>query len=129
MTYPEAMVERVQALYDDGHTQREIAQELSLTQKIVWRLMKVHEITARPPVPRNQRGAANNNWRGSDITYSAGHYRVSAARGTPSHCSACDSTDDQAYEWANLTGRFDDPLDYVRMCMGCHRRFDARRRR
>jgi hypothetical protein len=33
------------------------------------------------------------------------------------------------YEWANLTGSYGDPGDYERMCVTCHRRFDAARRK
>jgi hypothetical protein len=32
------------------------------------------------------------------------------------------------YEWANLTGRYDDVKDYARMCISCHRKYDKKRR-
>jgi hypothetical protein len=32
-------------------------------------------------------------------------------------------------EWANLTGNYADIDDYERMCVLCHRNFDAARRR
>ena len=31
-------------------------------------------------------------------------------------------------EWANLTGEYQDVTDYARMCVSCHRKFDAARR-
>jgi hypothetical protein len=56
--------------------------------------------------------------------------RVGAARGRPSHCSICDTTSSETkYEWANLTGNYQDVNDYARMCVTCHRRFDAARRK
>lgn len=127
--YPPHLVAEVQRLYAAGHTQREIAALLDQTQKVVWRIMRNHGIAARSSAVRDQRGSANANWRGSEATYAALHYRVQALRGSPSRCSACDRTDQLRYEWANLTGRYDDPNDYVRMCVGCHRRFDTRRAR
>lgn len=33
------------------------------------------------------------------------------------------------FHWANLTGDYADVNDYARMCVPCHRRFDAERRK
>lgn len=30
-----------------------------------------------------------------------------------------------AYEWANLTGDYKNPKDYIGMCIACHRKYDA----
>ncbi len=30
----------------------------------------------------------------------------------------------RGYEWATLTGRYDDVMDYKRLCASCHKRFD-----
>ena len=32
------------------------------------------------------------------------------------------------FEWANLTGSYEDIDDYARMCCSCHRSYDAERR-
>lgn len=72
-------------------------------------------------------------WKGAAASYSAKHKRLRAARGpAPKHCSVCGSKDDPSvfrYEWANLTGNYDDVNDFVPMCMPCHRAYDASRRR
>jgi hypothetical protein len=34
----------------------------------------------------------------------------------------------EAYEWANLTGDYQNPADYRRLCVPCHRKFDNRTR-
>jgi hypothetical protein len=67
-------------------------------------------------------------WRGDAAKYQALHIRVEAARGKPQHCSECGATKPGRYEWANLTGDYADVNDYARMCVSCHRRYDAARR-
>lgn len=128
--YPPDLVERVTALYTAGHTQDEVAAELGLTRKVIYRLMKNHGIQARVAAKRDQAGARNHMWRGDSANYQALHLRVEAARGKPDNCGRCGRTDsDTRYEWANLTGNYIDVEDYERMCVSCHRYFDADRRR
>jgi hypothetical protein len=57
--------------------------------------------------------------------YSKYHARVRSLRGSPHRCEVCgeDSTR-KWYDWANLTGRYEDPSDYKRMCRDCHREYD-----
>ena len=67
-------------------------------------------------------------WKGDAASYGAMHRRVARTRGTPKKCERCGRDDpSQRYEWANLTGDLGNPLDYERMCVPCHRRFDYRR--
>ena len=82
----------------------------------------------RVAAKRDQAGAANHMWRGDEAGYQALHLRVEAARGKPHECSKCGSTEGRM-EWANLTGNYADVDDYARMCVSCHRNFDAARRR
>lgn len=126
--YPEALVAQVRDLYERERTQAEIAAELQLTQKVVWRLMRNHGMTARTAAKRNQQGAENSSWKGEEATYAAFHKRVEVSRGKPAKCSSCDTTEAEHFEWANLTGHYHDVNDYIRLCIPCHRRFDARRR-
>lgn len=127
--YPAEMVERVEGLYAAGMTQQEIASELSTSQKVIWRLMKNHDIAARVAAKRSQAGESNHMWRGDDAKYQALHLRVEAARGKPRECGRCGSNDLNArYERANLTGKYTDVDDYERMCVSCHRTYDAQRR-
>jgi transcriptional regulator with XRE-family HTH domain len=129
--YPEEMVQQVRRLYiDEGMSQAETAEAIGVTLKVVYRLMKNHDIPRRPKVKRDQRGEKNSFWRGDAATYKALHYRVYVARGLPKECVSCSSKDPEArYEWANLTGQYADVNDYARMCVPCHRRFDAARRK
>ena len=127
--YPAELVDQVRALYESGSTQDEVAIELGVSQKVVWRLMERHGIERRPAIPRNQSGPSNPSWKGNDANYQALHLRVEIARGKPKCCSCCDTTDPNVkYEWANLSGRYTELTDYARLCVLCHRRLDAARR-
>lgn len=127
--YAHEMVSRVTALYVAGHTQGEITVVLGCSQKVVYRLMKNHEIPRRIAAKRNQIGEANHAWKGSDAGYQAMHLRVYTVRGAPSRCEVCGTdSDKQLYDWANLTGNYADVNDYKRMCRPCHRKYDAGRR-
>lgn len=114
-------------LYRNGMTQKEVAEEMSLTQKIVWRCLRDACERCRPDAPRNQRAESNNNWKGNKATYKAFHYRMNALKGKPIVCEVCGTTNPQkTYDWANLTGRYDDPNDYKRMCRSCHWKYDKK---
>lgn len=123
------LVAKVRELYEAGHTMREVADLAGVTVKVLQRLMPQHGIDRRKAIPRNQTGERNSAWRGSEAKYQALHLRVESARGKPHRCSCCDTTDPAAkYEWANLSGHYEDINDYARLCIPCHRRLDARRR-
>lgn len=95
----------------------------------VENVMRRYGIAMRPAVPRDQTGERNPSWRGTGAGYQALHLRVEAARGKPTHCERCGTSDPALrYEWANLTGQYTDITDYERMCVSCHRRYDAARR-
>ena len=123
--YPTELVDRVRVLYAAGHTQDEVAELLGTTQKVIYRLMRRHGIAARTAAKRCQRGPWNHAWKGEDAGYSACHLRVQSERGRPSKCETCGTTTAPRYEWANLTGRYADPLDYKRLCVPCHHKLDG----
>lgn len=52
------------------------------------------------------------------------HKAVYSNRGQPSHCEHCKTTEDRMYHWANVSGNYEDILDYIRLCVPCHTRFD-----
>jgi hypothetical protein len=111
-------------------SQQEIAKKYGVTLKRVQTSMRRYGIQPRRRIKRNQRGPANSTWRGAAAKYDALHVRVIEAYGQPSECSQCGRTDDVTrYEWANLTGRYEDVTDYARMCASCHHYYDAARRR
>lgn len=109
-------------------TQKEIGVYFNTTQKVVHSWFKKLEIKSRVPYKRNQYGENNSSWKGPNATYAAFHYRVESKRGKPHFCEACGDMDSKRYEWANLTGKYDDVMDYSRMCVSCHRKYDSKRR-
>jgi hypothetical protein len=107
--------------YAAGLTQAEIAARYHTTQKVVWRAMVKFGIKARTAAKRHQAGPLNDSWKGAAATYAAFHKRIEVLKGRPKKCERCGTTDlKKSYDWANLTGRYDDPTDYKRMCRSCH---------
>lgn len=53
------------------------------------------------------------------------HARVRVKKGSPKFCEKCGENNPlKRYEWANLAGDYDNPDDYMRMCILCHRGYD-----
>jgi hypothetical protein len=119
---------QIVSLYQGGMTRVEIAATLSITEKVVCNRLRDAGVKGRRAAKRNQSGSANATWVGNAATYSALHHRVEVARGKPKKCDRCGVTKAKRFEWANLTGNYADTSDYVRLCVSCHRRLDARRR-
>lgn len=68
-------------------------------------------------------GPDHPQWKGDKAGYHALHARVSKQRGKPKHCDLCDTTSPRKrYGWANMTGKYNDVNDYIRVCHKCHRR-------
>lgn len=127
--YPGEIVRQVSEMYASGMSQAQIGEALGTNQQMVHKVMRKHQIPVREKgTPRGQAGKANFCWKGDQAKYAALHLRVAARRGKPQYCSACDSTIEQSYEWANLTGLYDQVWDYIRLCRSCHRRYDVYRR-
>lgn len=80
-------------------------------------------------ISKSQSRELNNNWRGNHVGYSACHYRVTKERGSPKICEICGTKEKRIYNWANLTGNYTDIYDYKRMCVSCHRKYDAKIRK
>lgn len=127
--YPPELVQRVRELYESGMTIREVQEVIGSGVK-VQRLMTRCGIPRRPTIKRNQNGPQNSYWKGDEASYAALHLRVVVARGRPTLCDRCGQDDpDARYEWANVSGDYHDIAGYERMCVPCHRPFDAARRR
>ena len=121
---------RLRALYTAGFTQEEIGEFLGVSQKVIYSTMKRHGITARIAAKRDQWGHKNHMWKGDNASYAAFHYRLWKRHDGPKVCQLCgDESPDTWYDWANLTGRYEDLNDYLLMCRSCHRRYDAARRK
>src|SRR3990167_8294397 len=68
---------------------------------------------------------AKLSFKGDDVGYHAFHYRVYKANGQPKRCDADNCTGiSKNFEWANLTGKYNDIHDYKRMCHSCHAKYD-----
>lgn len=115
--------------YDEFLSQEEVGKRYGTTQKVVYSWFKKLGIKSRKPYKRNQKGENNSSWKGNDATYSALHIRVEKERGKPHYCQVCGTMDKSRYEWANLTGKYNDIYDYARMCVSCHRKYDIKRRK
>lgn len=114
----------------DRMSQMEIATTLNVSLKRIQTAMRRFGIQSRRQVRREQRGTANPMWKGTSAGYQAFHKRVEAARGADKICARCGADQPSlSYDWANLTGHYDDINDYERMCRSCHRRYDNARRR
>ena len=125
--YDTEVVHRVQVLYDSGCTQQEIAAQIGISQKVIWNIMRRHGIQARVAAKRDQRGAKNSTWKGDDAGYQALHLRVERARGKEKRCEECGTTEQsKSYDWANLTGKYEDINDYKRLCRSCHWKLDEK---
>lgn len=119
--------EQLRVCYESGMTQTEIAGRFGSSQKVVWKAMREAGISSRVAAKRYQAGDKNSSWKGNDASYAAFHYRVQNLRGKPQKCEVCETTDTRrSYDWANLTGKYDDPADYKRMCRSCHWKHDRK---
>jgi len=124
------VVARIRTLYEAGSSQRQIAAQIGCSRGAIAYIMTLNQIVARRPEERQYpRGAQHANWKGDGACYERLHQRVVEARGAPKRCEGCGLADPRRhYDWANLTGRYGDPMDYRRLCRPCHRRYDASRR-
>jgi len=122
--YAASLVERVRVLYANGASQVEIAEKEGVSQKVVFNLMRNHGIKARPAAKRNQWGEANHMWKGDDASKYAFHRRLYSRFGKPSKCSVCGTTEASHYDYANLSGSYEDLNDYAPMCRSCHWKYD-----
>lgn len=129
-SYPAKLLGEIRYLYlHQALTIIQTASRLQVSPKVVQRAMERHHIPRRTATPRNQRGGNNGNWKGDGAGCSAFHRRLDALSGKPQCCEECGTTDQRkTYDWANLTGQFDLPADYKRLCRSCHSKLDHKER-
>ena len=122
----EEMVKR----YLTGMTQDEIAREVGISQKSVCKALRRAGVKCRKKAKRDQRGEKNHMWIGNSVGYKTAHNRVRSQRGAPLICDHCGKAAGEAsLEWANISGNYPDPNDYISLCVKCHRKWDSDRRR
>ena len=85
--------------------------------------MRWHAHGDPEPVPASVAGADNPFWKGESAGYNAKHARVQRLRGKADSC-AWGCTETFRFEWACMTGDYDNPDDYASLCVLCHRRYD-----
>lgn len=63
-------------------------------------------------------------WKGDKVGYQGVHHWINKEFGKPSQCDKC-LTKNGIIEWANKTEEYKrDRSDWVRLCRGCHFKFD-----
>ncbi len=114
-------------LHGDGYTHQQLADEFGIGRKVVSNAIKRLGLNPHKAAKRNQTGPNNDNWRGKSANLSSKHRRLYRAFGQPSKCDVCGTSDPtKSYDWANLTGDYDDPKDFKRMCRSCHWKYDEK---
>jgi hypothetical protein len=114
-------------LYESGASQLEVAQIMNTTQKVIWRVFKENKYKCRIAKKRNQTKEDNDSWKGDHAGYSAFHRRMESLKGKPKKCELCGTTDpNKTYDWACMTGKYNDPADYKRLCRSCHWKHDKK---
>ncbi len=117
----------------DNHQKKfysDIAKELGINfNSVKSKAQRLGLRTGHRNNSRDMRGSNGPGWKGNNASYAAYHYRVGKNRGTPNKCEICGCDDkDIYYDWANLTGNFEDINDYKRMCRSCHKKYDDNKR-
>jgi hypothetical protein len=110
----------------EKRTLSEIGKESGVSAATVMRALIATGILRRGPRDKNnKRGQTNGNWKGEKAKYSALHKRLYKILGKADRCEECGIDDDKTvYNWANLTGKVDDPNDYASLCRKCHMHLD-----
>ncbi len=114
-------------LYSSGLTQKECAEFIGVSQKVIFNAMKRIGLKSRVAAKRNQYGENNTGWKGEEAGIGNKHKRLYRVFGQPSKCDVCGTEDkSKSYDWANLTGDYDNPQDFKRMCRSCHWKYDKK---
>lgn len=117
-------------LYAMGMSMRKAGAAVGVSAQTICNFIRREKlkIARRPGQLGHYFGKDHHNWKGDNATSYAFHTRVRRLFGDPKKCSTCGTADQsKRYHWANLTGNYEDPLDYKRMCVKCHRAYDIAR--
>ncbi len=107
--------------YADNGDLKTLAAQLGRTKQFICRQAKQLGLTDMKHLrPYAQKEGSN--------PYARNHARVRSLRGQPHKCEVCGiDNPEKQYDWANLTGDYENPNDYKRMCKPCHRKYDKGR--
>jgi len=98
-----------------------LAQKMGRTKQFICRQARILGLT-------NQKSSRPYAEKEGSNPYAKLHARVRALRGSPHKCEICGEGDPRKhYDWANMTGDYENPEDYKRMCRPCHRKHDKGR--
>lgn len=112
--------------YERKMTQEECAKALNVTTKVIEKFMVRNNMPRRKAVIRPHIvGKLHPHWRGDNVRYKVFHKRLYRLLGNPKKCSVCGTEQAKLYDWANLSGKYEDPKDYKRMCRSCHFKYDG----
>lgn len=90
---------------------------------------KIISKTTREKISKGTSKEKNHNWLGKKAKYSAFHERVRKWLGKAKRCDVCGKHKrNKNYQWANLTGDYNNTNDYKQMCVSCHRKYDFKER-
>ena len=134
--YPPEIVKLACELYEIGMTVTEI-RAVFLKGYRVQTIWNGTSPERRPCIKRNQRGPANDSWRGDTPGYAAAHLRIASTYGKASghFCADCGDTAATGRSATNATppSTSDRGLvycthleHYAPRCIPCHFRFDYR---
>jgi len=110
------------AMNHKGLSANDIGKKLGVSSDVVRRRMVLSGFHVETHYGNMPRADSSNQWKGDRARYQAMHIRVRKKHGSPRLCSCCGCTDALGYDWANLTGHYEDLNDYVRLCKACHKR-------
>lgn len=124
-------VNQLKYLYEvRGMTYVELAKIDGRNSVTLFEILKHYSVKSRSVARRDQLGNKNFSWKGNFAKIDALHARINVLKGKPKECAVCGKKALHAtYDWANLTGHYEDLNDYKRMCRSCHKKYDHRRLR
>jgi hypothetical protein len=131
----------VKLYHEEGKSLRDIAYIYETDQWTVGRAFDRFEITRRKPGGQKKpkklkerkpiggpKGERHGHWKGDKAGYRSFHNRLDGLFGRPKYCEKCGTKDPtKRYDWANESGKYEDPYDYLRLCSRCHKRWDTER--
>lgn len=114
-------------LHNEGFTQMMLSKEFGIGRKSVSNAIARLNLLHHKSIKRNQFGSNNSNWKGCSANLVSKHKRLYRAFGQPSTCDVCGTSENnKSYDWANLSGDYDNPSDFKRMCRSCHSKYDKK---